>query len=539
MKGLDISASPLRGEGDALVLYSSGTPTTSSTCQYGVDTGQPELIDSVSDQDISSEACFIMHYVSPNTGLNFHECTICLNDGDLHCYPDVIGSLIVFFDNLSTHSAPNVAHNSCGSLDVEKLKEELGFQFQMFGFSNFLETESSQHACIPFDRFPFVTLHNSGSLGCLESSLLYSGNQWRKKFIMRDGRIRSPQIRAYDVQNAFCLSCPESTSTSDTDGCLLSGRSDSGNLSVINLNVSGIRVHFHDSSCSIGTIEIPSLCGSLSIHEDFTDIMCSTEGLTLNSTLWKNDFFDFLWGPSLPNLSPVLNVRVQRKRCRSSSYPCEVGLSVQNVNCILPPEYLALIIGYFSQSNWSGYLNGQTISKENGNSGVENESSVIYKFEILDSFLIVPVESIKNQFLKAEIMQLYCSFILNSSLDDVLKGIHFECLIPTQNFAKRNNCLNIFGRELVLSFLTFKEDGHTCLRLGHEAVCESITLLDPLSADIWVRIPRQSKSSSPSTPLMTCIMIRVVECQVSDEGRPFILNISFEPNIIGLVFVIF
>ncbi|KAL5574177.1 hypothetical protein UlMin_023774 [Ulmus minor] len=524
LKTLNITSSPLRGEREGHILFASGNLSlTNAAHRNDIDKWDRDKVCDFS-RSFPNEGCFIFHCETINTEIACRKCIIILNDVDLHCYPHVIKLLIGFFERISSHGTSSDIENSFRSpVDADNPKKVPGFGFQSFGFSNFVESESSENASIPLDHFPFVTISNDGSLGSLESSLLYPSNDWRKYFNLRDRRIRSPKFSIKRDSENFHAHTTPSKSTSGIELNNVPGSSGDDAPSYIDFILCGIRLHFHDSSCVVGTVAMPCSNCSLFVYEDSMEVLCSLEGLILTSSWWTKNFSEFLWGPSMPNLSPIINVRVQKDGHGLSSSHIEVGFSVQHVYCILPPEYLAIIIGYFSLPDWISDSNENHIAGRNENTDAENFVSVVYKFEILDSILILPVESSECQFLKTDIKQLYCSFIGSSNSDNALKGIPPEYLVPSHMLAEKNDCLNIFGRNLFLSFLSFKDDGYGCLRLDQDTDCVNITLLAPLSADIWVRLPCESESFGMSTLATTCIMTRIAECQVlvEDEGTVF------------------
>ncbi|KAF3432303.1 hypothetical protein FNV43_RR27043 [Rhamnella rubrinervis] len=514
---MNITTSPLSGESDSHVLYSSGNDSPIGAA-VDIDIGYSNKID-VTDKSISTQMCFILHYESLKTELASQKCTICLNDSDVHCYPYIIRLLIGFIEKLSAFdTSGDGEHSFDSSVYAGNKRTDHHCGFQKFGFSNFLETGSIECASIPLDRFPFITIYNSGSLDNLESSLIYSSSEWRKKFSLRDKRIKSPQFSIKKVSQNFHFHASALKSTSGRQSYLASGSSGGNNLSVIDINLSGIRVHFHDSACIIGTVTLPSSNCSVCVNENCMDVLCSIEGLILTSSWWTKNFREFLWGAALPNLSPIINVRLRREKNGSSSSQFEMAFSIQHVYCILPPEYLAMIIGYFSLPDWSSDSKEQSINVGHEKSDAENEYSIIYKFEILDSILILPVESIEHQFLKVGIQQLCISFSRRGSLNNVFNGIPPESLIPEHKLARCNNCLNIFGRDLFLSLLSY-DDGYGCVRLGQDTGCANATFLGPLSADVWVRIPCDSKSSSKTTASTTCVMISIANCQVMPDDH--------------------
>ncbi|KAJ6776637.1 PROTEIN SORTING-ASSOCIATED PROTEIN putative (DUF1162)-RELATED, partial [Salix koriyanagi] len=440
-KALKITTSPLRGEIDGRILCLSGKHLSSSSANHedlGIRHGNQ---DGNLDHSLT-EVCFLLHneaYRRADTVVN--KCTVCLNDIDFHCYPYIVGLLVGFYDKLSAYGSPFTSDNSFSpDTDAKSPGRMAGLEFERFGYSNFIETGSSDHASISLDNYPFVTLCNSASLGSLESSLHYP-------------------------------------------------------------------VHFHDSSCIVGTVALPTLKSSLSIYEDSMDLLCSAEGLVLTSSWWTKNFQEFLWGPSLPNLSPILNLRLRKGKFGSLPSELEVSIGIQHVYCMLPPEFLAIIIGYFSLPDWSSNMSEQPMK-------MENKSHLVYKFEILDSTLILPVEHDNHQFLKIDIQQLYCSFIDNCAPNDAMMNIPPDYMVPAHKVAKANHCLNMFGRDLSLSLLLRREDEHGCLELDQDAGCGNINLIATLSADLWVWLPCDDKSCFESSSVSTCIMSRITDCQL-------------------------
>ncbi|KAJ0027885.1 hypothetical protein Pint_36533 [Pistacia integerrima] len=505
MKALKIISYPLRGKDDSHILASCEDAFASSSSNQ--QNGTSDLSDQ-SDNNVnkssSSEVCFSLHYEAGKCVNNtYNKCTVCLNDADLHCYPYIFGLLMGFFDKISSYSASGTSENSSiPTVDGKSTKTVPHFGFQKFGFSNFFETGSSDHANISLDNYPFITICNSGYLGSLENSLLYPIPDWRKIFNLRDRTFKS--LRCNLKKGSEMLNASSWKSSSDMITFPGSGSFDDTNQFLIDINLCEIRVHFHDSSCTVGTVTVPSSKSAILIYENCVDLLSSNVGLVLTSSWCTKNFHKCLWGPSSPNLSPILNLRVRKGNIGSLSTQVEVSLAVQHVCCVLPPEYLAILIGYFSLPDWN--LSEQTVA--------EQSNDMLYKFEILDSDLIVPVENDDHQFLKVEIQQLYCSFIHNCSLNNILMDISPEYMVPAHKLAKHNHCLNIFGRDLFLSFLPFKDDGYGCLMVDQDTGYGNNILIGPLSADAWVRIPWESESTCGSSSAPICVMSRLYHCQI-------------------------
>nr|KYP76317.1 Putative vacuolar protein sorting-associated protein 13A [Cajanus cajan] len=243
-------------------------------------------------------------------------------------------------------------------------------------------------------------------------------------------------------------------------------------------------------------------------------------GLALTSSWGPQNFQDYLWGPSSPNLSPILNVRVRKGHNTCSTSELEISIGIQHVCCMLPSEYLSIIIGYFSLSDWGGASGDQCSSEEQSDIDVKSEMKITYKFEILDSNLIFPVESNDHQFIKIEMPQLYCSFIENSAFDDVLKDIPPESSVPIHKLAKRNDCLNVFGRDLFVTFILYKTDFLGLATIERNTEFLTTALIAPINVDVWVRIPYGGESDYESTSSI-CIMTCINSCHIFAEDCHF------------------
>ncbi|XP_044509521.1 uncharacterized protein LOC123228248 isoform X4 [Mangifera indica] len=506
VKALKIISYPLRGKGDSHTLVSCGDAfASSSPNQQNGTFDVSEQIDNTFKKSSSSEVCLFLHYEAGKQVNNtYNKCAVSLKDADLHCYPYIFGLLMGFLDKISSHSASGTSENSSiPTVDDKSTKTVPHFGFQKFGFSNFFETGSSDYEDISLDNYPFITICNSGYLGRLDGSLLNPIPEWRKIFTLRDQTFKS--LRCNLKKGSKMLNASSWKSLSDMLTFPGSGSFNDTSQFLIDINLYEIRVHFHDSSCIVGTVSVPSSKSSVLIYENCVDLLSSNVGLVLTSSLCTKNFHEFLWGPSLPYLSPILNLRVRKGNSGLNSQ-VEVSFGIQHVCCVLPPEILAILIGYFSLPDWSLNIGEQTVA--------EQSNDLLYKFEILDSALIVPVENDDHQFLKVEIQQLYCSYIHNCSLNNILMDIPPDYMVPAHKLAKHNHCLNIFGRDLFLSFLLFKDDGYGFLVVDKDTGYGNNILIAPLSADVWLRIPWEGESTYESSSAPICVMSRIYHCQI-------------------------
>ncbi|KAK6918056.1 Vacuolar protein sorting-associated protein 13, DH-like domain [Dillenia turbinata] len=524
MKALKISTSHLGDEGNVHDLFSS-TNLSSTTVirQHALGDGLSYESEGSANKKMPADSCFLLHYEAcRNVETMCPKFTVHLHDFDLHCYPHIFGLLVGFCDRLSRYGVHCTPEDSTPTLNAKNVQVP-GFGFKRFGFSNFLESCSSECSEISLDHFPFVTIFNSGTLSSLEGSLIYGTTGWRKNFTLRDRKIRSPELsgkRGFKFVNSLSV---KSLPGSDTCGPVEDSHS------FIDLNLGGVKIYFHDQSCIIARITMPCAKSSIAFHSDCFDILCSTGDLILSSSWWKQKFQDFLWGPSSPNFSSILNVRISRRVCGSGSV-MEISFGIQHVCCILPTEFLAILIGYFSLPDWT--TTAEKLPGVENHMDIENDDIIFYKFEILDSTLISPVESNDDQFLNLEIPQLYCSFIHTVSQMDLLKDIPPECVIPGLKGASRNDSINVFGQDLSLSLLLFSNVGNVPLVGDCDSGHAIINLISPISVDVWVRLPCESQSYFVNSPSATYLMIRVCSCQIIVEDNFFFEGLKALLNVI-------
>ncbi|XP_043712275.1 uncharacterized protein LOC122661037 [Telopea speciosissima] len=472
--------------------------------------------DSCGDRSALAEGCFLLHYESSRSvGIICRRFTVFLNDVDIHCYPNIFRMLLEFYDRMSTH----VAHSSASSeVDSSGFCEEFKcpqlesvFESQTFGFSNFCRTEATSMAGIPLDNFPFITIHQSGCFSNLESSLVYSIPQWRRNFQVGDrNSVRSPKFGIWKRSEMFKVPTIKpsiagafgtSASCKDADSV------------VVLLDFNGIRVHFHDSSCTLATLTLTASKSLLFFHGiHYWDVLCSVDKLLLSSSWSSQNFQEYLWGSSLPNLSSVLNIRLRKVNGGALGSQIEISIGIQHVCCVLMSEFLAIIIGYFSSPDWNPNGNKQCIAE---NHEYDAQISVSYKIEILDSLLILPLEDNEHQSVQLEPQQLYLSFVQGCSSVYAVNGIPCECMVPANNLSDKVDLLNVFGRDVSLSLLLIKDEEQSSSELHQDT--QLVSLIAALDADLWVRIPCESETFCGDSSAPTCVMMKVGNCQVISQ----------------------
>lgn len=502
MRSLEINAIAPENGNDNQILCCGAVASSKS---------QNDVTYNLDNRRSSEEACFYLIYEAHRSA-GFPNCTVSLYHAEFHCYPYVIGQLMGFCEEMSSSLKSYSTKNTPESLFNSKYTESKpGFGFQRFGFSNFIESGLPEYG-ISLECFPFVTVYNTGSLGSFENVLVHPVNDWKKYITPREREVRDPESAMKKASEKF--SGQLSNSRSDVAAFSVAGAHEEPHTIAVNVDLYGVKVHFHDSSSVVGTLTLPTTRSSLLICEESLDMLCSAKDVTFTSSLWTQNFTSSLWGPMHQTLSSVLNMRVRKGFMGSN---LEISFGVQNVCCVLPPEYMSILLGYFSLPEWNFDPSNKPVAGSHDDAR-ENLSSMVYKFEILDSSLVFPVESDKSQYLKLEIPHMFSCFVQESTSEKLFSGICPECLMSPHVVANRNHCLDVFGQDLHLSLLSFKE-GYDCLYFDKEIGCGNITLIKPLSADIWVRIPCDIEPSKGHPCASTLIMARVKDCQVFADGK--------------------
>ncbi|KAK4437331.1 Vacuolar protein sorting-associated protein 13 [Sesamum alatum] len=444
------------------------------------------------------EGCIVLHFEAARSAQCFlQKCTIYASDLDIHCYPFIVGQLVGFLDKLvlsgvsDTESRkPHVENDNSSSH---------GFMLEKCGLLN--ENGSYKSPSIPLDHIPLTKFENLLSLRDLQSIVEDMRLKLSNTLYLTDQKLRNSKFSLIETPKKF--SAPLGDRNIDADSSI--GTSTVSDLLFVNLNLGSIKVHFHDSSCIIGTVMVPLAKSLLTISADCLDMVCSTEGVVLSSSWWSQIINEFLWGPVSSNVSPILNFHMKKGNTSSGNSRVEMSFHIQQVSCMLPPEFLAMLISYFSLPDW-GYAKRQptdTIS-------FGDSSTSSYEFNLVDCNIITPANSACSEVLRVNIRQLCVAFSQDSDKSSLTKGIPSACCIGAGQFSDRNHCLDFSGCDLSLSLLILEKDIANPLNR-----CQNLTLIASLSADVWVRIPYDFDSDLASYPI--CIMAMVNDCQVDAE----------------------
>ncbi|KAL9243679.1 hypothetical protein vseg_017537 [Gypsophila vaccaria] len=449
------------------------------------------------EQYKSLDGCFVMHYVGQKYEHSIHHmCTAHLRDTEIHCYPTIVLLLIRFSEELMVYNSYGADDKSFNQVELKQTDAPWN-TFQRSGFSNFCENGSTERATFPLDQFPFARIHNSSLLRSAQSSVIIP--EWRSCGIT-DKNYRTPsyaEVLKTPVQN-----------TLEGGEIRLVGRCVDPSFCKIDLDIANVNLHFHDSSCTVGSINLPAGKASFLGNGDSFDILCSLKELTLFSAQWTYNLHENLWGSSQPNQSPVLNIRARKGSAYQPNPDLEISFGVRHVCCVLPPDYLALLIGYFSLFDGSS---GDSTHPCN------TQGSVIYKFEILESIIISPVKCNDLHFLELDLQLLYGSFIVNDSLDEALVGILSEFPISVDQVADKADSLNLFGRNMCLSLVVFKDVSSSTSSFHQGTGYESHQIIQSSSIDMWIRFQDEPQTSLLGHVSPLCIMIKIASCELTAE----------------------
>lgn len=445
-------------------------------------TGHPCQIDARSHVNES----FCLHFEAEKVGRAVHYKSIMsLKDAELHLEPAVFGQLALCFKRVNTIYILYAKEMSAKHIKFDNGASEFSDR-EVKGLVNPSSIQSGDLSNFPLDSFPSARLFPT-RLKTSESSLLCSGPLQNSKSNLGDGR-------------------------TNIDASIFTKECD-----IVSIELSGIQMYIHDSSNVIATIRIPQSNSSIFIQNNVVDMVFSIDSLSISSGWWTSAIQESLWGPVSLCVSPMLNIRVRTCKLGLVS-KTDICIGIQHVCAVLPPELLAVLIGYFTLSEWNGGNNEHNV--EVNPDITESQCFFTYTIEILDSSLIVPVESLEDRLLNLQIPVLYCSFSPQLHLPDPLARVPSECSIEIDKVAESNYTLNIFGRDLTLSYVI-----HGDLVSGSSLLEElrwpaKVSLIFPFSADFWILIPNQytNEPVSDSGYGNLCVMARVLECKSLVEG---------------------
>ncbi|XP_073032093.1 intermembrane lipid transfer protein VPS13 isoform X2 [Primulina eburnea] len=449
------------------------------------------------DQSSVVDGCIVLHCEAHR---NEHRYSISSSDLEIHCHPFFVGRLIGFMEKITVSETP-IEDRTPDPKDAN-VSSSQNSNLRHSGVSNAYDS-SFEPALISLNRSPLHTIDNLRPLSNLENR---ADGVWPKMstvLCLEDQKNGDPKLSV--TGEAKLLSAPLINRGHDADCSPLTSVVD---LLLVTLNLGSVTVHFHDSSCIVGTIMVPLAKSVIHISADFLDIVCSTDGMTLSSIWCSQLINEFLWGPLSPDLSPILNLHLNKGNVSAQNSQLELSFNIQKVSCMLPPEFLAIVIGYFSLPDWSSYANKQPAV----DTSCENPCTITYKFEIVNCNVLTPSNGDYSEFLKVNISQLCTIFSENCAGSSATRDIPSASCISASKFADRNNCLDFYGCDLFLTLLILESDID-----NSSSRYRTATLIAPLSADVWIRIPQNNEISDFTSSYPICIMAMVNNCQLDVE----------------------
>ncbi|XP_057796881.1 intermembrane lipid transfer protein VPS13 isoform X2 [Salvia miltiorrhiza] len=494
LQACQVTASSTKDGWESHVLYSS-IPGSGSVNQHNMSVdGQNGYFE---DETSLAAQCIFLHFEAVrNTPWILQKYTLCASDFEIHCYPFIVQKLVGFFDEIALYGESNFDGKKYNVEDENSAVYD--FELEKHSFANGIGLNESANT--PLDHIPLTTFVDGKSFCNLENLVDDMRLKFSETLNLRDQKFRPSKVSLPDRTMVF--STPPKNSNLDSDSSMRNFINRDSVL--VNLNLGSITMHFHDSSCIIGTIVVPLAKSVITISKDMLDIVCSTEGVFLSTSWWPKITNEFLWGPLSSNLSPILTISLKKKNTPLQNSHSELSFYVQHVSCMLPPDFLAMLIGYFSLPDWSPYelvLPTDTM---------DIQDSITFSFEIVDCSVITPAEDDFCRLLQIDIKQLSVAFSENSDRSSLTKNIPSSCCISAGKFSDRNQCLDFFGCDLSLSVLLLAKDVVNPLDR-----CQKHVLVSSLTADVWVRIPYFSGSDSASYPV--CIMALVSDCLIDIE----------------------
>lgn len=450
----------------------------------------------------SGTCCLELQYQAQAGGFaRQQECSLFLCDIDLHIYPKLSGLLQKFIHKVQSSIARTSVKSS--RLSENKIDLELADnEWCDSGFSNFYNFE--QTACPKFSshHFPFVSIVNSGFLNSLKSSTILSLSELKELCIKNE---------------EFSEKMPCITKSSNmrlpSTGIKEVSRSANNNCFSMKLALNRINAYFHDSSCILGILTVPTSISCLRFCEtDYWDLQSSIQGVTLSSSWSFPNIHEALLGPSSASNFPILNIRVRKGKMNTMLPATEISIGIQHVCCILSSDFLSLLIGYFSLPDWTfDYEDSEIVMND-----------LLFKFEVLNSTLLLPLEN-HEYCVHLELPQLVGSFIPVSNSSGAFGEIPSNCMFPESTCSEAVKIVNVFGRSTSLSLLLLGNDKKFLLRPAKCMSNANMPLITQLDADLWIQIPLDTKDDSQNSTTPFLVMMSLSICNLIARGTAELL----------------
>uniref|UniRef100_A0A0E0AQ59 Uncharacterized protein n=1 Tax=Oryza glumipatula TaxID=40148 RepID=A0A0E0AQ59_9ORYZ len=452
VKMVQITSNNLKEESNSCVLCLSGN------CKTCVNlTGFPE--------SSTSDACLKLHYRTLKYEDQMHHVyQLNLNDVDLHLIPSVFGQIRRFLKSLDA-AYPDGTNVVLSELDLGSMKlGSANTKFPKFALSSFCGVDGTLFAGIPVDHFPFVRMD------------FISGHQ------ASGGSSSKSKCNGTSDLNCYCAQGPASNSLCKTkhSNCSSNSSQNSMNasLTVLDLSLVSVRVHFHESCGILATLSVPESIAALSLSDASSwDLLLSAKDIMLSSSWTSPSVHELLWGRSSHGNANILNIRIKKDFPALST---EVCIGIQNVCCVLPSKLLAMFIGFFLLDDWTS-LPEEYHSVENHNLESSGES--------LDKF----ANCIPKEFFSS------------------------ECMVSS-----RVDIISLCAVKASISLLFPDDQANFILKLDENMPRRIQSLVEKLDAGIWIQIPCIELSCSEQSSLPTFIMSKISKCNLIAEDLYFV-----------------
>lgn len=275
------------------------------------------------------------------------------------------------------------------------------------------------------------------------------------------------------------------------------------------VSLNRIKLHFHDWSCDLGIGTIPEASVSFSYIRNSSDFLMSVRGMKVVSSLANTSITGLFLGPAEPTNPNIASVRIRKVASDKSVRPMEVRFAFQNTCCTLSSEYLALVVGYFDLPEWDPPLPNEKIS---------NVKNIWYQFELVDSFVFLPVEKCEKMCMRVGIPRLFGKVIKRGTSAEAGAGLPPQCLINESLVPDKSDIVDIFGRSVSISFCALEEQTKF-MKFEEYMLNMGFPLLDTLNADVFVRMPWNTGPIPGYTSVPDFLMMHVWSCSLVAPGN--------------------
>uniref|UniRef100_A0A0E0LQM8 C2 domain-containing protein n=1 Tax=Oryza punctata TaxID=4537 RepID=A0A0E0LQM8_ORYPU len=480
VKMVQITFNNLKEELNSCVLCLSGN------CKMCVNlTGCPE--------SSTSDACLKLHYRTLKYEDQMHHVyQLNLNDVDLHVIPSVFGQIRRFLNSLDA-AYPDGTNVVFSEPDLGSMKlGAANTKFPKFALSSFCGVDSTLFAGIPVDHFPFVRMD------------FISGYQ------ASGGSCSKSKCNGTSDLNCYCAQGPASNSLCKTkhSNCSSNSSKNSMNasLTVLDLSLVSVRVHFHESCGILATLSVPESIATLSLSDASSwDFLLSAKDIMLSSSWTSPSVHELLWGRSSHGNANILNIHIKK------DFPA------------LSTELLAMFIGFFLLDDWTPLPEGHhSVENHNLESSGESLDSMTYTFELCDCVVLLPVENQDLLGLRLGVPYFFGEFVSTGSTVEFANRIPKEFFSSECMVSSRVDIISLCAVKASISLLFPDDQANFILKLDENMPRRIQSLVEKLDAGIWIQIPCIELSCSEQSSLPTFIMSKISKCNLIAEDLYFV-----------------